>query len=58
MREGRGLKREARKDLNGGPLISGAAQEGRVMFFEELVAVVAREEANSPLFLKKINNCY
>ena len=33
--------------LNGGPLISGAAQEGIMMFLEELVAVVAREEASS-----------
>jgi hypothetical protein len=33
--------------LNGGPLISGAAQERRMMFLEELVAVVAGEEASS-----------
>ena len=32
--------------LNGGPLISGAAQERRMMFLEELVAVVAGEEAS------------
>jgi hypothetical protein len=33
--------------LNGGPLISGAAQERRMMLLEELVAVVAGEEASS-----------
>ncbi len=41
----RGFFKEAH--LNSGPLISGAAQERRVMFLEELVAVVAREEASS-----------
>jgi hypothetical protein len=41
----RGFFKEAH--LNGGPLISGAAQERRVMFLEELVAVVAGEEASS-----------
>ena len=41
----RGFFKEAH--LNGGPLISGAAQERRVMFLEELVAVVAGEETSS-----------
>ncbi len=41
----RGFFKEAH--LHGGPLISGAAQERRVMFLEELVAVVAGEEASS-----------
>jgi hypothetical protein len=41
----RGFFKEAH--LNGGPLISGAAQERRMMFLEELVAVVAGEEASS-----------
>ena len=41
----RGFFKEAH--LNGGPMISGAAQERRVMFLEELVAVVAGEEASS-----------
>ncbi len=41
----RGFRKEAH--LNGGPLISSAAQEGRVVFLEELIAVVAREEASS-----------
>ncbi len=41
----RGFFKEAH--LNGGQLISGAAQERRVMFLEELVAVVAGEEASS-----------
>ena len=41
----RGIFKEAH--LNGGPLISGAAQERRVMFLEELVAVVAGEETSS-----------
>jgi hypothetical protein len=44
-REGRArkAKRGFLKELDGGPLVSGAAQEGRVMFLKELVAVVARE---------------
>ena len=41
----RGFLKEAH--LDGGPLVSGAAQEGRVVFLKELVAVVAREEASS-----------
>jgi hypothetical protein len=41
----RGFLEEAH--LDGGPLVSGAAQEGRVVFLKELVAVVAREEAGS-----------
>ena len=41
----RGFFKEAH--LNGGPLISGAAQERRMMFLEELVAVIAGEEASS-----------
>ena len=41
----RGFFKEAH--LNGRPLISGAAQERRVMFLEELVVVVAGEEASS-----------
>ncbi len=41
----RGFLKEAH--LDGGPLVSGAAQEGRVVFLKELVAVVAREEACS-----------
>jgi hypothetical protein len=53
--EGRkGMARKAHRGffkeshLNGGPLISGAAQEGRVVvFLEVLVTVVAREEASS-----------
>ena len=41
----RGFFKEAH--LNGGSLISCAAQAGRVIFLEELVAVVARKEASS-----------
>jgi hypothetical protein len=42
----RGFLKEAHL-LDGGSLVSGAAQEGRVVFLKELVAVVAREEASS-----------
>ena len=49
-RKGRARKMHRRffkeAHLNGGPLISGAAQERRMMFLEELVAVVAGEEAS------------
>ena len=41
----RGFLKEAH--LDGGPLVSAAAQEGMVVFLKELVAVVAREEASS-----------
>jgi len=33
--------------LDGGPLMPGAAEEGRVVLLKELVAVVAREQASS-----------
>ena len=50
-RKGRARKMHRRffkeAHLNGGPLISGAAQERRMMFLEELVAVIAGEEASS-----------
>ncbi len=50
-RKGRARKMHRRffkeAHLNGGPLISGAAQERRMIFLEELVAVVAGEEASS-----------
>jgi hypothetical protein len=32
--------------LDGGPLMPGAAEEGRVVLLKELVAVVAREQAS------------
>ena len=40
----RGFLKEAH--LDGGPLMPGAAEEGRVVLLKELVAVVAREQAS------------